>query len=61
MQQQASTSSENELAESKRRKSEYNKQYQLKRKNEMQQSEIGTKETYELSQHLHNHRQTAGD
>ena len=40
MQQQASTSSETELAESKHRKSEYNKQYQLKRKNEMQQSEI---------------------
>ena len=43
MQQQASTSSETELAESKRRKSEYNKQYQLKRKNEMQQSEIELK------------------
>jgi hypothetical protein len=43
MQQQGSTSSETELAESKRRKSEYNKQYQLKRKNEMQQSDIELK------------------
>ena len=41
MQQQAATSSETELADSKRRKSEYNEQYQLKRKNEMQQSDIG--------------------
>jgi len=48
MQQQASTSSEIELAESKCRKSEYNKQYQLKHKNEMQQSDNWTKETYVL-------------
>jgi len=40
MQQQASTTSETELAKSKRRKSEYDKQHQLKRKIEMQQSEI---------------------
>jgi len=40
MQQQASTTSQTELAKSKRRKSEYDKQHQLKRKIEMQQSEI---------------------
>jgi len=49
MQQQASTTSETELAESKRRKSEYNKQCQLKRKNEMQQSEIELKKHMSLS------------
>ena len=49
MQQQASTSSETELAEIKRKKSEYNKQYQLKRKNEMQQSEIELKKHTSLS------------
>jgi len=43
MQQQASTSSETKLADSKRRKSEYNEQYQLKRKNKMQQSDIELK------------------
>ena len=39
MQQEASTTSETELAKGKRRKSEYGKQHQLKRKTEMQLSE----------------------
>ena len=49
MQQQASTFSETKLAESKRRKLEYNKQYQLKPKNKMQQSEIELKKHMSLS------------
>jgi hypothetical protein len=39
-QEQASIASETELAKKKRRKSEYNKQYRLKRKMNMQQSDI---------------------
>ena len=45
MQQQASTSSETELAESKHRKSEYDKRYRLKLKMEIQQQASTSSET----------------
>jgi poly-D-alanine transfer protein DltD len=45
LQQQASTSSESELAEKQKKKAEYDKQYRLKRKLQMQQQALTSSKT----------------